>query len=115
MGNRAYIEITSQRFPEPVVFYGHWSGDDNITAVKNVLENTARIGDPSYLAAQIFYEFAIKLGNYDGGLSFGIETGSLTGTEWINVPSVSVNADTGVYTIDGVDYTEFSIETERQA
>lgn len=106
MGNRAYIQIDSQRFQSPIIFYGHWSGTDNLTAVKNVLEKTARIGDPSYLTAQLFYEFS-RLGEYDGSLSFGIETGHLTGGEWSDVPSVLVNADTGEYEYDGEIMTEF--------
>jgi hypothetical protein len=108
MGNRAYIQIESERFTSPVIFYGHWSGEDNLTAVQNVLARTARIGDPSYLTAELFYEFAVKLGSYDGSLSFGIETGHLTGQEWGDVPSVIVNADTGEYVIDGVVISQFA-------
>lgn len=106
MGNRAYIQIDSERLQTPIVFYGHWSGDDNLTAVKTVLERTTRIGDPSYLAAQIFYEFATVLGNYDGELSFGIDTGELS-SEMGDVDTVFVNADTGQYKVKGNTYTEF--------
>lgn len=107
MGNRAYIQVDSTRFQTPIIFYGHWSGEDNLTAVKNVLARSARIGDPSYLTAQLFYGFAIELGEYDGSLSFGIESGYLTGSEWGDVPSVLVNADTGEYAIDGQVFSEF--------
>lgn len=107
MGDRAYIQVDSTRFQTPIIFYGHWSGTDNLTAVQNVLARTARIGDPSYLTAQLFYEFAIELGSYDGSLSFGIESGHLTGREWGDVPSVLVNADTGEYAIDGQVFSEF--------
>jgi hypothetical protein len=107
MGNRAYIQIDGHSLQAPIIFYGHWSGTDNLTAVKSVLEKTARIGDTPYLVAQIFYEFAVKLGEYDGSLSFGIESGHLTGSEWGDVPSVLVNADTGEYSIDGVVFSEF--------
>jgi hypothetical protein len=110
MGNRAYIQVDSVRFQTPVIFYGHWSGTDNLTAVQNVLARTARIGDPSYLTAQIFYEFS-RLGSYDGELSFGIETGHLTGSEWGDAPSVLVNADTGEYVIDGVVHSEFAVKS----
>lgn len=106
MGNRAYIQIDSKNFETPIVFYGHWSGDDNLTAVRNVLARSKRIGDPSYLAAQIFFEFA-TLGNYDGELSFGIETGHLSGGEWANVANVVVDADSGVYSWGNKVYTEF--------
>ena len=106
MGNRAYIQIDSKQLQTPIIFYGHWSGDDNLTAVKNVLGRTTRIGDPTYLAAQIFYEFA-TLGNYDGELSFGIDTGHLAGGEIADAPSVIVDADNGVYSIGDNVYTEF--------
>ena len=101
MGNRAFIQIESRYFPEPVVFYGHWSGDHNITAVKNVLARTDRVGDPEYLAAQVFYEFT-TLAGYDGNLSFGISSGKVIDEEaWTDNPTVILNADTGVATVDG--------------
>jgi hypothetical protein len=106
MGNRAYIQIDSKNLDLPIILYGHWSGDDNLTAVKNVLARTTRIGDPSYLVAQIFYEFA-TLGNYDGELSFGIEAGQLAGAEMANVPNVYVHADSGAYSYCDKVYTEF--------
>lgn len=106
MGNRAYIQIDSERLETPIVLYGHWSGDDNLTAVKNVLERTDRIGDKSYLTAQIFYEFAVALGSYTGDLGFGIDTGELS-SELGDVDTVYVNADTGEYKVDGKTYTEF--------
>lgn len=112
MGNRAYIQIESRRLESPIVLYGHWSGEDNLTAVRNVLERTTRLGDPSYLTAQIFYEFAVVLGSYDGELSFGIDTGHLSGTEWGDVPSVYVNADTGEYAVNGEAFGEFALQEE---
>jgi hypothetical protein len=108
MGNRAFIQVDSQRLEMPIILYGHWSGDDNITAVKNVLERTGRIGDPSYLVAQLFYEFACVLGQYDGELSFGVECGHLTDSVWVDTPTVYVNADNGEYSYDGTTYTEFA-------
>jgi len=114
MGNRAYIQIDSKRFETPIVFYGHWSGEDNITAVRNVLAKTTRIGDPSYLTAQIFYEFA-TLGNYDGELSFGIDCGQLAGGEWADVPNVYVNADTGEYAIGNERFGEFALQDKIEA
>lgn len=111
MGNRAFIEVSSEQFEIPVVFYGHWSGDDNILAVRNVLERSGRIGDPSYLTAQLFYEFS-KLGNYDGELSFGIYTGRVTGSEWADAPTVFVNADTGEYTYQDTVHSEFAVSVK---
>lgn len=99
MGDRSAIVVTAKEFKTPITFYGHWSGDDNITAVKNVLARTGRIGDVSYLTAQLFYEFA-KLGNYDGELSFGIDTFGYT-PDGMDNPTITINADTGEYTIEG--------------
>lgn len=93
MGNRSYIQVDSKQFELPIVLYGHWSGEDNVVAVQNVLARTGRIGDPSYLTAQLFYEFA-RLGDYDGELSFGIDMGEVGGA-WLDAPTVYVNADTG--------------------
>jgi hypothetical protein len=101
MGNRAFIQVTSESFPTPLHLYGHWSGEDNLEAVKNVLTRTDRIGDPTYLAAQLFHEFAVALGGYDGNLSFGIGVGEIDESDWVNAPTVYVNADTGEVTVDG--------------
>jgi hypothetical protein len=95
MGNRSYIVVESKSFATPVTLYGHWSGEDNVTAVNNVLARTDRVGSPDYLTAQFFYEFS-TLGKYDGNLSFGIDAcGYLTGGEWVNTDTIYVNADTG--------------------
>jgi hypothetical protein len=107
MGNRSLIVVKAEAFTTPITFYGHWSGEDNITAVRNVLERTGRIGDSSYLAAQIFFEFA-TLGGYDGELSFGIDTFSGEDDFWMDNATVFVNADTGEYTVNDVVHTEFA-------
>ena len=108
MGDRAFIQIDSTQFDLPILLYGHWSGEENLTAVQNVLARTGRIGDPSYLTAQLFYEFAMVLGQYDGELGFGISSGVLSATDWQDAPAVYVNADTGEYKIDGVVYDEYA-------
>jgi hypothetical protein len=108
MGNRAFIQIESERLEMPIILYGHWSGEDNLAAVQNVLGRTGRIGDPSYLVAQIFYEFACVLGQYDGELSFGIECGHLTDSVWADTPTVYVNADNGEYVYNGESHSEFA-------
>jgi len=108
MGNRAFIQIDSTQFDLPVILYGHYSGEDNLTAVQNVLARTGRIGDPSYLTAQLFYEFALVLGQYDGELSFGISSGVLSDKDWQDVPAVYVNADTGEYKYKGVVYDDYA-------
>ncbi len=108
MGNRAYIQIDSIRLSSPIILYGHWSGEDNLTAVRNVLERTDRIGDVNYLSAQIFHEFA-KLADYQGDLGFGIDVGTIANDIWADVPTVYVNADNGVYVYEGVAHGEFAL------
>jgi hypothetical protein len=108
MGNRSYIQINADGLEVPVLLYGHWSGTDNILAVQRVLEKTARLGDVSYLTAQLFWEFS-RLGSYDGSLGFGIEQGHIDDkTAWVDSPTVYVDADTGIYTYDGVEHREFA-------
>ena len=100
MGNRSAIIIESERFITPITLYGHWSGSDNLTAVANVLGRTDRIGDPSYLTAQLFYEFAVGLGKYDGNLSFGIDAFGGTPqdiTAMLDIDAIVVNADKGTW------------------
>jgi hypothetical protein len=105
MGDRATIHITSEQFDAPIELYGHWSGTDNAKAVANVLERTGRIGDPSYLTAQLFYEYA-KLGNYNGELSFGIRAIKAEPNDtYDDNPVVVVNADIGSVQYDGETYT----------
>ena len=48
MGDRSYIVVESDHFAAPLIFYGHWSGEDASAAVTNVLSWTDRIGDPNY-------------------------------------------------------------------
>ena len=100
MGNRSVILVESEKFKTPIALYGHWSGAENLAAVASVLENTDRAGDPSYLTAQLFYEFAVKRGQYDGSLSFGIDTFGGTYEEidqWMDFDTVVVNADNGTW------------------
>jgi hypothetical protein len=98
MGDRSAIVIASKQFQTPITLYGHWSGETNITAVKSVLERTDRVGDPSYLTAQIFWEFA-RLGSYDGKLSFGIDTFGGDPSNAMDNETIWVNADTGEVSI----------------
>jgi hypothetical protein len=106
MGNRAFIQIDSEIFEMPIVFYGHWSGSENLEAVRNVLSRTDRIGDPSYLSAQIFHEFSARLGGYEGGLGFGISVGVVGNDFWADTDTIYVNADTGEYRIGSRVYSE---------
>jgi hypothetical protein len=99
MGNRSNIIIreTATQTDNFVILYSHWGGDDNLTAVESVLKRTDRIGDSAYLSAQIFYEFT-KLGNYDGGLGYGLWVGGWESVDETDNPAVIVDADTGTIT-----------------
>lgn len=108
MGDRSLIQIESKTFKTPITLYGHWSGGDNLVAVRNVLTRTDRIGDPSYLTAQLFYEFAVNLGGYTGELSFGIDAYGVDDGIWVDNDTVVVNADTGEYSVNGESFTEFA-------
>jgi hypothetical protein len=108
MGDRSLIVITNNTDTNLMVMYGHWSGSDNLQAVHNVIEKTGRIGD-NYVVAEIFHEFSVVLGGY-GGIgtgSFGMwaDRSETFDEGWIDSPTVYVNADTGDYTCDGVDYS----------
>ncbi len=106
MGDRSAIVIHSERYKTPITLYGHWSGEQNIEAVQNVLARTGRVGDPSYLTAQIFWEFA-KLGNYDGEYSFGIDTFGADGVDnAMDNPTIYVNADTGKVSTTGLEFDD---------
>ncbi|MFM5968494.1 MAG: hypothetical protein ACKOQ8_05615 [Micrococcales bacterium] len=104
MGDRSVIQINSDSFAYPISLYGHWAGEDNLRAVKIVLDQPeARVGDASYLTAQLFFWFSTALGGYDGELGYGIDTGSHD-PDWLDNPIVYINADTGDYTYEGITY-----------
>jgi hypothetical protein len=107
MGDRSFIQVSARSFQTPITIYGHWSGVDNLNAVRNVLSRSGRIGEPSYLTAQIFYEFA-KLGHYDGELSFGIDAFGSNPDSVADNATVFVNADTGSYTYQDTTHDEYS-------
>jgi hypothetical protein len=98
MGDRAWVQIQSEQFATPIALYSHWSGTDNLTAVRSVLAKTQRIGDAGYLTAQIFWKLA-NLAHYDGKLSLGIHPDTIP-LDYEENPTVYVNADTGDYKIE---------------
>jgi hypothetical protein len=102
MGDRSHLVIreTESQKDNLVILYGHYAGEDNLTAAKSVLEKTDRIGDSVYLTAQLFYEFT-RLGNYSGNLGFGLYVGSLDDIDEVDNPAVIVDADTGLITYQG--------------
>ena len=103
MGDRSHIVIRTSNPADTITLYGHWSGTDNLEAVKRVLAKTGRIGDASYLTAELFYEFAVMCGKYAGVGSngFGIWAGD-DGGSWEDNPTIYVNAEDGTYEYDGV-------------
>jgi hypothetical protein len=105
MGDRSRIIVKSERFIEPIHLYGHWSGRDNLQAVANVLAKTDRIGDPSYLTAQLFYEFA-KANGYDGNLGFGISVETADGYLGDDNPPIIIFAEIGAVAYDDYFYTK---------
>lgn len=106
MGDRSVITITSRE--ATVSLYGHHAGTTNLEAVRNVLSRTDRIGDPAYLTAQLFHEFAVVLGGYQGDRGYGISEGSFE-PDWLDNPTVIVNAETGEYCLEGEEtITEFA-------
>jgi hypothetical protein len=108
MGNRVTIQIQSKEFLTPINLYGHWAGSHALTAVRTVLARTGRIGEPDYLTAQLFYEFA-RQGEYDGELSFGINAYGSDSVDDGDNPAIYVNADNGEYWVgNGEPITEFA-------
>ena len=99
MGNRSNIVIreTETQSDNFLILYSHWGGDDNLTAVESVLKRTNRIGDSSYLSAQIFFELT-KLGDYNGDTGYGISVGGWESVDETDNPAVIVDADTGTIT-----------------
>lgn len=97
MGDRVWIQIESERQAAPILLYGHYSGEQALEAVKNVIARTDRIGDPTYLAAQVFHEFT-TLGGYNGNLGYGISTGFAP--TYDDNPTVYLNADNGEITVE---------------
>jgi hypothetical protein len=109
MGDRATIIVTTgSPYNTPVTLYGQYAGTTNLEAVRNVLARPeARIGDFAFLTAQLFHEFAVKLGNYDGGTGYGISAG-VDEVIWVDNPVVTVNSDNGEYCLEGEEsQTEF--------
>jgi len=104
MGDRSLIIVRSSDFgTNEIRLYGHWAGDSNLTAVQNVIARAGnRVGDSSYLTAQLFHEFAVTLGGYAGTLGYGISLASSWDDEgWIDNETVIIDADNGNYTCGG--------------
>jgi hypothetical protein len=104
MGDRSSIYITSKGLTSPIHLYGHWSGEDNLSSVIAVLIKTDRLGDPYYLTAQLFYEFAVIQGGYTGSTGFGIgSVDSLSNSD--DNPPIVVSLDNAMVAYQGGVYT----------
>jgi hypothetical protein len=108
MGDRSFIQVSSRDFQTPITLYGHYAGTSNLDAVRDVLRDTDRIGDPSYLVAQLFHRFSVVEGRYDGALGFGIDAFGTNPDLVADNPTVFVNADTGEYTYQEITHDEFT-------
>jgi hypothetical protein len=106
MGDRSHIVVreTASQTEGLVILYGHWAGDDNLTAVETVLKRTDRIGDPVYLTAQVFHEFISQSGRPYDGLGFGLYVGTLDEIDETDNPAAILDADTGAVTYRGETY-----------
>lgn len=102
MGDRSHIVIRTSNPADTITLYGHWAGTTNIDAVRSVMGRTKRVGDISYLTAELFYEFAVVEGKYTGvGFdSYGIWVGDDDGA-WADQPTVYVNAEDGTFDYEG--------------
>lgn len=114
MGDRSLIVMRDNSSDLEIVMYGHWSGTENLTAVRNILSKTGRIGD-CYLVAEIFHEFSVVLAGYTGldfG-SFGIYAAQKGFDEgWTDAPTIYVNVDTGEYEYEGEITTLEALKAE---
>lgn len=106
MGNRVTVSLESQEHEAPINIYAHWAGDDIYSIVQQALENSDRIGDASYLSAQVIHAVFTNLG-YNGRTSFGIWTGSDVPLEDDN-PTMFVDLDTGKWRIGQMDWQDRS-------
>jgi hypothetical protein len=97
MGNRVTVSISGKDHETPVNVYSHWAGDEVYAIVQDVLETSDRIGDGSYLTAQIIHAIFTELA-YDGKLSFGVWAGEL-GESWDDNDPMFVDTDNGKWRI----------------
>ena len=106
MGNRVTVSIRSQEHEAPINIYSHWSGDEIYPVIQDVLQMSDRIGDASYLTAQLIHAVFTQLG-YDGKLGFGIWTGDPDEDGWRDNETMYVNADEGKWRIgDEMDWQD---------
>jgi hypothetical protein len=106
MGDRSRIIVKSESFANPIHLYGHWAGTDNLSAVATVLSKTDRVGDPSYLTAQLFYDFAVFQNSYDGNLGFGISVVNDDNGEYDDNSPIIIFADNGDVAYQDYFYTK---------
>lgn len=97
MGNRVTVSISGKDHEAPVNIYSHWDGEEIYPIVQQALEDSDRIGDNSYLTAQLVHAILNGLG-YDGKLGFGVWSGEI-GESWDDNPTMFVDAENGAWRI----------------
>lgn len=102
MGNRVTVSIESAEFDSPVNIYGHWVGEEIYPVVQQALESSDRIGDGSYLVAEIIHAVFDGFG-YIGKLGFGVWAGSDVPLVDDN-PTMFVDADTGKWRVGEMEW-----------
>jgi hypothetical protein len=103
MGNRVTVSISTQEHEAPINIYSHWDGDEIYPIVQRALEDSDRIGDGSYLTAQLVQAIFTGLG-YDGKLGFGVWSGEIAPDNWDDNPAMYVDADAGLWRIGDGDW-----------
>ena len=98
MGDRVTVSISSKDHETPINIYSHWSGNSVYQVVTDTLASSDRIGDGSYLTAQIIHAVFTEYG-YDGKLSFGVWSGEVSSDNWDDNPTMFVDADNGQWRI----------------
>jgi hypothetical protein len=98
MGNRVTVSISGKDHEAPVNIYGHWAGDGVYQIVTDTLAASQRIGDGSYLTAQLIHAIFSEMG-YNGKDSFGVWSGEVSSDNWDDNQPMFVDADTGQWRI----------------
>lgn len=105
MGNRVTVSISSHEFGSPVNIYGHWAGDGVYQTVLDALLASQRIGDGSYLTAQIINAVFREM-DYNGKDSFGVWSGEVSADTWDDNQPMFVDADTGQWRIGDSEWND---------
>lgn len=105
MGNRVTVSISSHEFGSPINIYSHWAGNSVYQVITDTLAASQRIGDGSYLTAQLIQAVFSEYG-YDGKLSFGVWSGEVSTDNWDDNPTMYVDTDNGSWRIGDGDWND---------